>query len=137
MAAVHAHPPMTVALTVAGVAIPQCSLPEIILAFGQVPVTSYATPGTEEGAGIVRDLVRQFDAIILDRHGSLTVGKNLMDAYLKLEKLEHGSQTIVAALQLGNPRALPAAEVAKLAALREQFGLGKAEDVAADCRAKP
>ncbi len=133
MAAVHAHPPMTVALTVAGVAIPQCSLPEVILAFGQIPVTSYATPGTEEGAGVVRDLVKKYDALILDRHGSLTVGKSLMDAYLKLEKLEHGSQVLIAALQLGSPRTLPPEEVTKLAALREQFGLGSAEDIATQC----
>src|SRR5262245_36694923 len=50
MAAIHAHPPATIAFTVAGLTMEQCALPEVILAFGQVPVTEYATPATTEGA---------------------------------------------------------------------------------------
>lgn len=133
MAAIHAHPPTTIALTVAGVAMPQCALPEVIISFGQVPVTTYATPATEEGAVAVRELIKQHDALILDRHGSLTVGKSLTDALFKLEKLEHGAQVLFMAHQLGRVRDLPPEEVAKLAALREQFGLGRAEDVASEC----
>ena len=133
MAAIHAHPSATIALTVAGVAMPQCALPEVILSFGQVPITTYATPATEEGAVAVRDLVKRFDALILDRHGSLTVGTSLTDAYFKLEKLEHGSHVMVMARLMGRIRDLPPEEVAKLAALREQFGLGSAADVASEC----
>ncbi|MFQ5428877.1 MAG: class II aldolase/adducin family protein [Phycisphaerae bacterium] len=132
-AAIHAHPPTVIALTVADVAMAQCSLPEVIIAFGQVPVTSYATPATEEGADAVRDLIGRHDALILDRHGSLTVGRTLRDALFKLEKLEHGAQVLFMAHQLGRVRELPPEEVAKLAALREQFGLGRADDVAAEC----
>jgi len=133
MAAIHAHPPTCIALTVAGVAMAQCALPEVIIAFGQVPVTAYATPATEQGATVVRDLIKQHDALILDRHGSLTVGKTVNDALFKLEKLEHGAQVIFMAHQLGGVRDLPPQEVAKLAALREQFGLGRASDVAGRC----
>src|SRR6185503_8412090 len=61
MAAVHAHPPTTVAFTVAGVSVSQCALPEVILSFGQVPVTAYATPATPEGATVVRELIRNHD----------------------------------------------------------------------------
>ncbi|MFQ5500729.1 MAG: class II aldolase/adducin family protein [Phycisphaerae bacterium] len=132
-AAIHAHPPVTIALTVAGVAMPQCGLPEVILAFGQVPVTSYATPATEEGAAVIREPIKTYDALVLDRHGSLTVGKNVHDALFKLEKLEHGAHVMYLAHQLGGAKNLPPEEVAKLAALREQFGLGRASDVAAEC----
>jgi len=132
-AAIHAHPPTCIALTVAGVPMAPCALPEVIIAFGQVPVASYATPATEEGATVVRDLIKQHDALILDRHGSLTVGKTVRDAMFKLEKLEHGAQVVFMAHQLGRVRDLPPEEVAKLAALREQFGLGRATDVAGEC----
>lgn len=132
-AAIHAHPPTVVAFTVAGLTMSQCALPEIILSFGQVPVTSYATPATEEGAVVIRDWIKQFDALVLDRHGSLTVGKTLKDAYFKLDKLEHGAQVMLMAHQLGATRDLPPEEIAKLARLREQLGLGKASDVPATC----
>jgi L-fuculose-phosphate aldolase len=132
-AAVHAHPPATIAFTVAGLNFSQCALPEVILAFGQVPVTGYATPATPEGAVVIREWIRQFDALVLDRHGSLTVGKTLHDAFYKLEKLEHGAQVLFMAHQLGATQSLPPEEIAKLAVLREQLGLGKATDVASSC----
>lgn len=132
-AALHAHPPITVAFTVAGFQLPQCALPEVILSFGQVPVTAYATPATPEGAVIVRDLIKRHDVLVLDRHGSLTVGKSPLDALFKLEKLEHGMQVLLAAHQLGGVRSLPASEIAKLAGLRESMGIGRADDVPASC----
>jgi L-fuculose-phosphate aldolase len=129
MGAVHAHPPITVAFAVAGVTMPQRALPEVILAFGQIPVTAYATPATEEGAVVVRDLIVRFDALVLERHGSLTVGESVTTAFFKLEQLEHAARVILMARQLGNVQDLPAEELAKLAALREKLGLGRAEDV--------
>lgn len=132
-AAIHAHPQTVIALTLAGLTLAHCALPELILAFGQVPVARYATPATEEGADAVREIVRRFDAIVLDRHGSLTVGKNLLDAWLKLDKLEHAARVLAAAHTLGGPRNLPPGEVARLAALREQLGLGRADDVSPEC----
>lgn len=132
-AAIHAHPPTVVAFTVAGLSMSQCALPEVILSFGQVPVTSYATPATEEGAVVIRDLIKRYDALVLDRHGSITVGKTLVEAFCKLEKLEHGAHVMMMAHQLGATRDLPPEEIAKLAALREQLGLGKATDVSAAC----
>ncbi len=131
MGAVHAHPPMTVAFAVAGVTMPQRALPEVILAFGQIPVTAYATPATEEGAVVVRNLIARFDALVLERHGSLTVGRSLTEAFFKLEQLEHAARVMLLARQLGNVQDLPPQELAKLAELRERLGLGRADDVLA------
>lgn len=133
LAAIHAHPPTVIALTLAGVAIDPCALPEVIIAFGRVPVTAYATPATVEGATVVKEWVGRFDALVLDRHGSFTVGKTLFDSLHKLEKLEHGAHVIYMAQQLGRIKSLPPDEVAKLASLREQFGLGRADDVSPSC----
>ncbi len=132
-AIVHAHPPLTVAFTVAGLSMAPCALPEVIIAFGHVPVTAYATPCTDEGANVIRDLIKQFDVLVLDRHGSLTVGKSVMDAMYKLEKLEHAAQVMLTAHQLGGIQNLPPEEVAKLAGIRTRMGLGRAEDIAPAC----
>ncbi|MBX3394954.1 MAG: class II aldolase/adducin family protein [Phycisphaerae bacterium] len=132
-AAIHAHPPTAIALTLAGMTIDPCALPEIIIAFGRVPTTAYATPATRDGALVVAEWVDRFDALILDRHGSFTIGKSLFDALYKLEKLEHGAHVLYMAHQMGGVRGLPPDEVAKLASLREQFGFARS-DVVTQCR---
>lgn len=128
-AAIHAHPPMTVAFTIAGKAVSQRALPEAVLGFGRIPVTEYATPSTQEGAEVIADLIRRYDALVLDRHGSLTIGKTAEDAFYKLDKLEHAATVMFYAHQLGGARDLPAAELRKLADHREALGFGPAEDV--------
>lgn len=133
MAVLHAHPPITTAFTVAGLSMSQCALPEIIIAFGQVPVAAYATPSTEEGAGVIRDLISRFDVLVLDRHGSLTVGKSVTTAMFHLERLEHAALVILTAHQLGRIQDLPPEEVAKLAEMRARMGIGRAEDVSPAC----
>jgi L-fuculose-phosphate aldolase len=128
-AVIHAHPPLATAFTVAGISLAQCVIPEVVLTMGTIPTARYATPATEKGREAVRELIRTHDALILDRHGTLTVGPDLIAAYRKLEKVEHAAQVTLAARQLGNIRTLPPEEVKRLEAMRSQLGLG--ENVAA------
>ena len=86
---VHAHPPITVALSIAGVSLADCMLPEVIVNLGLVPTTEYATPASEENVRAIRDLIVKHDGIILQRHGTLTVGRTPWEAYMRLESLEH------------------------------------------------
>lgn len=80
---VHAHPPITVALSIAGIPIARCLLPEVLITLGDIPITEYATPASPEGAEVIRPYIGTHDALVLPRHGSVTVGKNPFDAYLK------------------------------------------------------
>jgi L-fuculose-phosphate aldolase len=93
-AIVHAHPPMLTALSVAGIPFMAEVLPEVWLTFGRVPTTPYATPTTEEVPESLDPFVGQHDAILMERHGSLTLGRDLMEAYLRLDKLEHAAHTL-------------------------------------------
>jgi len=123
-AVVHAHPPLAVAFTIAGISLAQCVLPEVVINLGAVPTTAYATPSTAEGGDVIRDVIADHDALILDRHGSVTVGKTLFDAYMKLEKVEHLARVTLAARQLGRVGLLPQEEVHKLVQMRrEKLGL--------------
>lgn len=117
-AVVHAHPPMSVALSIAGIPIARCMLPEVIVNLGVIPTTEYATPGSPEGPGVMGDLVARHDALVLQRHGSLTVGRDLMDAYLKTEKVEHAAEVTFLVAQLGGGGLLPPGEAQKLIATR-------------------
>jgi L-fuculose-phosphate aldolase len=135
-AVVHAHPPTAVALSIAGISLARCLLPEVVLAFGLIPTTEYATPSSARGAEVIREVLPRYDAIILQRHGSLTVGESALDAYLKVEKLEATAEITRILVSLGQDHPLPPEEVARLVAWREAQGLvkpGQAEDLCRAC----
>ncbi len=135
-AVVHAHPPIAVALSIAGVSLARCVLPEVVMGLGLIPTTAYATPASIEGAQVIAGLIESYDALILQRHGSVTVGKSALDAYFKLEKLEHAALITKTILQLGGETPLPPEEAAKLVEWRAAGGLLKgtqADDLCEVC----
>ena len=125
-AVVHAHPPTAVAHTIAGVSLAQCLVPETVMTLGEVPTAAYATPTTHDVAAGVESLAIDHDVILMDRHGSVTLGRDVMQAYDRLESLEHTAQITLMARMLGPVRPLPAGEVARLRALGEAMGLRRA-----------
>ena len=116
-AVVHAHPPTALAFSVAGRsdALSGAFLPEVVYTLGSIPTARYATPGTPDVPASLEPYWADCDAIVLDRHGSITVGTTLWDAYLKLDKVEHAARVTFMAALLGSPRPLPAREIEKLA----------------------
>ncbi len=135
-AVVHAHPPTAVALSIAGISLARCLLPEVVLAYCLIPTAAYATPSSAEGAAAIRELIARYDAVVLQRHGSLTVGRSALDAYLKLEKLEATAVVTKTLAELGKDHPLPPEEVEKLVAWRQAQGLmkpGQVEDLCTEC----
>jgi L-fuculose-phosphate aldolase len=135
MAVLHAHPPLTVALSIAGVSLAQCMVPEVIVTLGLIPTTCYATPSSQENAEAIRELIAGHDALVLQRHGTLTVGRDPFEAYLKLETVERCAQIALCLHQLGgHGQPLPPAEVSKLLATREALGYSRPGDAEEFCR---
>ena len=118
-AVIHAHPVCATALTVAGLEFPDDVLPESILALGEVPVTPYATPSSEADAEAIRPLIRDHEAILLRQHGTLTVGADLEEALLRLERVEHVAEVFWRARMLGRARRLSPAARELLVRIRE------------------
>jgi len=126
---VHAHPPVSVAMTIAGIGFQQCLIPEAVVILGLIPTTPYATPASEENREAIRGLIAHHDVIMLAFHGSLTVGKTVWDAYMKLESLEHTAKILTTVHQLGGAKnPLPADKITKLVDARERLGLLKPGD---------
>jgi L-fuculose-phosphate aldolase len=113
-AVVHAHPPYATAMTIAGLGMTDPVVPEVIMGLMAIPTTEYATPGSREGADVVRPWICDYDAVLLDCHGALTVGRDVFEAYLRLEKVEHTAQVLHAAHALGRVRRLEPEAVKKL-----------------------
>ena len=95
-AVIHAHPPMGIACTVANISLTTCVLPEITYQLGPIPTAPYAMPNTGEQAKSIRELVKFHDAILLDRHGSLTTGDTIFTAMMRLEWVEQAAKVMLA-----------------------------------------
>ena len=116
-AVVHAHPPTCIALSLVKDAVLDGVLPEVILDVGRLAIVPYARPGTDAlAAAMSRELAAR-DAVILERHGSLSVGATLLDAYALTERLEHAAQVLWMAHAIGRPTRLSAAEADALESL--------------------
>jgi L-fuculose-phosphate aldolase len=133
-AVVHAHPPIAVALSIAGVPIAPCLLPEVIVTLGTIPTTEYATPASAEGATVIREYIKNHDAVVLQRHGSVSVGATPFDAYLKLEKLEHAADVTFKLLQIGRELPFPPGAVEKLIGKRGEAGREEIEQACGVCQ---
>jgi L-fuculose-phosphate aldolase len=132
-AVVHAHPPLATAFSIAGVSLARCVIPEVIVTLGGIPTSEYATPGTTEVPGSIRQAIRDYDAIILAHHGSLTVGSSLWEAYLRLEKVEHTAEITLAAQQLGRVHTLSPEAVEKLIQKRRELLQRQGRDFCEGC----
>jgi L-fuculose-phosphate aldolase len=122
MAVCHAHPPHGTAFAVAGLAIDQPILSEVILTLGCVPLAAYGTPSTDELTEAMRPLVKHHNALLMANHGAVAYGSDLWQAFDRLETLEHAARIAILAHILGGSKNLPADAIEKLINVREAAG---------------
>jgi len=132
---VHAHPVTAVALSIAGVSLAECVVPEAVVVLGLVPTTPYANPASEENQRAIAEIIVSHDALVLQYHGSLTVGVDVNEAYLRLETLEHTAKIIALTRLLGGGPALPPDQVSKLLSARQSGGFARPNDAEEFCLA--
>ncbi len=137
-AVVHAHPPVSVAFTIANVSMARCVLPEVVLTLGVVPTVAYETTGTHALAEKIRPYIAHHDAILMDRHGAVCLGRDLLSAFCNLETMEHTAHITKMARDLGGVKELPPTEAAKLRSMGlKRYGgppsaVAKADEPGAD-----
>jgi L-fuculose-phosphate aldolase len=122
-AVVHAHPIVATGFAVAGLNLDKATLPEVVLTLGYVPLTKYGLPGTDElTQDILENYVHDFDAYLLENHGVTTVGQSLINAYHKMETVEHFAKISLAARQLGGEKEFSPARKQELLDARSRYG---------------
>ena len=122
-AVVHAHPPVATAFTVAGVPLDKYILPEAVLTIGFVPTCEYGTPSTMEIPDSLMPYIQNHDAFLLQNHGALTVGCNLMKALFIMEEVEFNAKICKNAMELGAVHEIPNDQLKKLMELRKKMNL--------------
>jgi len=96
----HAHPPNATAFAVAGVQPPTCMIPEAEVFLGQIGLAQYQTPGTPANAKVVGDAAVDHMSVLMLNHGVITWGKDIEDAYWKMENTDAYCKTVLLATQL-------------------------------------
>ena len=115
-AVVHAHPPYATTFAVTHLPLDSYILPEAVFALGAVPIVPYAQPSTQELADGLIPYLADYDAYILENHGTVTVGTDLVKAYYKTETLEYNAKITYLSRLLGKWNELPKEEIQKLIA---------------------
>ena len=118
----HAHPPNGTAFAVAGLAIDQPILSEVILTLGCVPLAEYGTPSTDELSKAMRPLLKHHNALLMANHGAVAYGNDLWQAFDRLETLEHTAKIAILSRILGGSRNLSPDAIEKLINVRESAG---------------
>ncbi|MEO7509224.1 MAG: class II aldolase/adducin family protein [Pyrinomonadaceae bacterium] len=118
----HAHPPHGSAFAVAGLAIDQPILSEVILTLGCVPLAAYGTPSTSELTENMRPLVKHHNALLMANHGAVAYGDDVWQAFDRLETLEHTAKIAILSRALGGANNLPPDAIEKLINVREAAG---------------
>ncbi|MDD2245945.1 MAG: class II aldolase/adducin family protein [Proteiniphilum sp.] len=114
-AIIHAHPPALVAFSIAGIVPDTKIVPQAHNICGDIGFAPYGTPGSEDlGEKIAcefRDT--RYKAVIMENHGVVLGGTDLMDAYQRFETLEFCCRTIINAKRLGHANYLTDEQILK------------------------
>jgi L-fuculose-phosphate aldolase len=120
---VHAHPTFATSFAIAGIPLTAPIMPEAIISLGCVPIAEYGTPSTMEIPDNVEKYLQYYDAVLLENHGALTWGIDLLGAYHKMESVEFYAELLYKSTVLGGPKEFNQQQIEKLYEIRRQFGL--------------
>lgn len=124
MAVTHAHPPVSTSFAIAGISLDKAILPEAVVQLGSVPVAKYATPGTAEVPDSIAPYVKTHNGVLLANHGALTWGKDLTEAYYRLESLEYYAKIIMYTDKIiQKQNVLSCGQVDELIGIRSNLGI--------------
>ena len=113
-AVIHSHPPVATAFACVGRGLDEMLCQEAVMTLGVVPLATYATTGTEEVAASLAPFIPDHDAILMANHGAVSYGGTLLQAFQKMEIVEHLAQIALVTHQLGAPSILKHEQVKQL-----------------------
>lgn len=106
-AVIHTHPVFGSILSVIGAEIPPILDDQVTYLGGEIKVAEYSLPGSQE---LVKNAVPALgprNAVILANHGTVTVGRDMREAFTNCEMLEKTARIYIYALGAGKIKPLP------------------------------
>jgi L-fuculose-phosphate aldolase len=105
-AIVHAHPTFATAFTAMKNRINIKLTAEACAILEEPTFVPYALMGTKKLAELVSNCIDKSDILLLENHGILTIGKNLLQAFDKIEVLENAARMTLIVDFAGNKKSL-------------------------------
>ncbi len=118
-AIVHAHPVYATSFAIAGKEIKTNLAGEAWAIIGKTVFAPYALMGSQNLADNVGKAALTGNCILMENHGILTVGENLLQAFDRLEVLEAAAKMNLITQLLGNRRELSPEELKEISSLFE------------------
>ena len=120
---IHAHPAGATGFAVAHRSMDMYNMIEDVAVIGSVPLTPYGIPSTTEVPDAIEPYLEEHDVMLLENHGALTVGSDLLTAYYRMECLELWTKITINAIILGGGYDISRENINKLIALRDYYGV--------------
>ena len=114
LAIVHAHPVIASLFTAIKAKIRTNLTAEAKAILGDPLLVKYAVMGSVALADIVAESVLKSDILLLENHGILTTGSNLLQAFDKIEVLENAAKMTLMTEMTGKRRPLDRARILEL-----------------------
>jgi len=119
MAVVHAHPVAACSFASAQ----PCQIDTRLTAeayyiMGDVENVPYALMGTKALAQVVSEHIKDHEVLLMENHGAVAVGKNLLRAFDCMELLERAAQMTLNVAYIKNSKSLDERKLAEIRAMR-------------------
>ena len=118
---IHAHPPGATGFAVAHKAMDKYNMIEDVAVMGSVPLTPYGTPSTQEVPDAIEPFLEEHDVMLLENHGALAVGSDVLTAFYRMESLELWAKITINAVILGGSFDISRENIQKLIDLRGYY----------------
>jgi L-fuculose-phosphate aldolase len=100
-AIVHAHPVFATTFAVSDTKLDTFITEESGYILGEVAMADHKAPGSGDLARVCSEALEKSNAGLMKNHGAITLGKNLSEAYARMETLEFTAKVYFNRLMLG------------------------------------
>ena len=107
-AVIHTHPVFGSIFSVLGMEIPPILDDQITYLGGEIKVAEYSLPGSQDLVKSALPALGPRNAVILANHGTVTVGRDMREAFVNCEMLEKTARIYIYALGAGKIKPVPA-----------------------------
>ena len=120
----HAHPPICTSFAIAGISLDKAIYPEALVNLGTVPCVHYETPGSPALPDSVAPYCKDYNALLLANHGAVSWGTSLIEAFYRLESMEHYALVLMyTGNVIGKANVLSCDQVQELLDIRTRMGI--------------
>lgn len=117
----HAHPPVCTTFAIAGVGLDRLIYPEAFVNLGVVPCVPYQTPGSQGIPDSIAPYCGDYNALLLANHGALSWGRTLLEAFFRLEAMEHYALILTHIKSIGKANELNDEQISELLEIKRKL----------------